>query len=115
MVALLDNAPDLSVDLNARAPGIVYFLRKISSQKNLFLFLTESHRPELFAHAPFAHHPPRQIRRFFDIIPSARCYGLEHELFRDASAEQAYQPIYQILPAIGTPFIHGSSQPYANT
>ena len=107
MVALLDNAPDLSVDLNARAPGIVYFLRKISSQKNLFLFLTESHRPELFAHAPFAHHPPRQIRRFFDIIPSARCYVLEHELFRDAPAEQDDQVIEQIFPGIGILFVHG--------
>src|SRR5262245_10929040 len=59
MVALLDDPSDLGVDLDSRVLGVIDFLSKISSQKDLFLLLTEGHGAELFAHTPFAHHPPR--------------------------------------------------------
>ena len=39
MVALLDNTPDFGVDLYGRDLGVVGFLGKISSEKNLFIFI----------------------------------------------------------------------------
>src|SRR5688572_17414991 len=44
----LDDAPDLGVDLDGRALGIIDLLGEIPSEKNLLLFFTEGHGSELF-------------------------------------------------------------------
>ena len=101
LIALLDNALDLSVDLDGRGLGIVGLLGKISSQKNFFFLSPKSHWPELFTHSPLAHHPSHQIGGFLDIVSCAGRDLLEYELFGDASAKYNDQIIEQIFPRGG--------------
>src|SRR5262249_20764917 len=97
MVALLDDASDLGVNLDSRVLGVIDFLSKISSQKDLFLLLTEGHGAQFFTHTPLAHHPARQVRCLLDVVARAGGHVFENQFFRHTPAKKNHEIVKNIF------------------
>src|SRR5262249_7140519 len=82
------DAAHLVVDLHGRGLGVLRALREIAPQEDLLLLLAEGDRAELLAHAPLAHHLPRQLGGALKVVARAGGHVAEHELLGGTAAEQ---------------------------
>src|SRR5438034_189842 len=101
LVRLEDDATDLVVDLDGRGLGVLRPLREVPPEEDLLLLLAVGDRPELLAHAPLAHHLPRQLGGALEIVARAGGHVAEHELFRGATAEEDREVVQEEAPRVG--------------
>src|SRR5215470_12177002 len=88
LVRFEHDAAYLVVDLDGRGLGVLRALREIAPQEDLLLLLAEGDRTELLAHAPLAHHLPRQLGGALEVVTRAGGHVAEHELLGGAATEQ---------------------------
>src|SRR5437588_334706 len=98
VVAVLDHAPDLVVDLARDLLGVVGLAAHLASQERHVAVVAEHARAELLAH-PVAH--DHLLRRRRDLLEVVRGPGrdlVEDELLRRATAERHREVVHQRLP-----------------
>src|SRR5207244_3182481 len=101
LVRLEDDAADLVVDLHGRGLGVLRPLREVPPEEDLLLLLAVGDRPELLAHAPLAHHLPRQLGGALEIVAGAGGHVAEHELLGGATAEEDREVVQEEAPRVG--------------
>ena len=88
LVALLDDAPDLVVDLARDLLGVVGLVAHLAAEERHVVVAAEHARAELLAHPVAHHHLLRRRRDLLEVVRGAGRDLVEDELLRGAAAER---------------------------
>src|SRR4030042_3207047 len=96
-ITMGDNGPDLIIDQASRLFTIISVLSKLSSQKDLFLFLTEGQRAEFFTHPPFTYHFPGNLSGPLNVIAGPCRLTIQYQLLCHPSSHHNRDIVLEVV------------------
>ena len=96
LVRLVDDRPDLLVDLLRDLVAVVALLADLSAEEDQLVALPEGQRAELVAHAELGDHAPRQVGRLLDVVAGTGRGVAEDQPLGDVAAEQARDLVLEL-------------------
>jgi hypothetical protein len=105
-MALGDDRADLIVDQTGRIFTIIPMLSELSSQKDLFFFLTKGKGTQFFTHSPVADHFPCDFCRMLDIVTRPGRLLIQYQFLGRPSSHHDGDVVDKVVPRIGMFFIN---------
>ncbi len=105
LVGVVDDGPDLFVDLLRDLVGVVPLLADLPAQEDQLVALAEGQRPETIAHPELRDHPASQVGRLLDVVRRARGGVAEDESLRGIAAEQTRDLVLELGLGLEIPIL----------
>src|SRR6476661_9594397 len=88
LIGLVDDGPDLFVDLLSDLIAVVALLADLATEEHELVTLPEGQRAELVAHAELGDHPTGEVGRLLDVVAGTGRRVTEDETLGDVAAEE---------------------------